>query len=250
MMQAVRAEWIKLTSTRSPYWCLGLVAVFSVGIALLVGVVAGRPKTSADGLDSFAITLGLTSFGSIVLMVMAVLSVTSEYRFGTIRTSFLAIPARSRVLLAKAVVYGGVALVVTAVLAVLSLVIGYALAGHNRDAVSLSGSDAIRLYWGVPLYSFITMIIGIAVGALVRQTAGAIVIVLVWSLVLESIVRVIPKVGDKIYGFMPFANGSHFVGTAGNDGFQWNPYVSLVYFAAVAVVLLAVAIAVTIKRDA
>ncbi|WP_018177684.1 ABC transporter permease [Jongsikchunia kroppenstedtii] len=250
MLRAVHSEWIKLTSTRSPYWCLGIVAVFSIGLAVLIGVVAGRPGTSDDGLDAFTIALGLTGFGSIVLMVMAVLAVTSEYRFGTIRTTFQAVPRRGRVLTAKTLVYGGVAFVVSAVLVTLSLVIGYALAGHNRPAVALGGSDAIRLYWGVPVYSFITMVIGIAVGALVRQTAGAIVIVLVWSLVFESIVQIIPKVGDKIYPFLPFANGSHFVGTAGNDRFHWNPYVSLAYFAGVAVVLLVVAVVVTDRRDA
>ena len=49
---------------------------------------------------------GVSSFGVMVLMIMAALTVTSEYRFGVIRSSFLAVPNRSKVLLSKTALVG------------------------------------------------------------------------------------------------------------------------------------------------
>ena len=52
----------------------------------------------------------------LVLMIMAALAITSEYRFGTIRTTFQAVPNRASVLIAKAGLIGGFGAVLTLVL--------------------------------------------------------------------------------------------------------------------------------------
>ena len=94
-MSLITVERIKLFSTRSPYWCLGLVPFLGLGITLLVSLV---DRGSAASLESSQAWVG---FAISVVMVMAALSITTEYRFGTIRGSFLAVPSRSGVLLSK-----------------------------------------------------------------------------------------------------------------------------------------------------
>src|SRR6185369_9111485 len=94
----LRAERIKLFSTRSPWWCLVLAVVVTMGLSALV---AGT--VTEDDIATFtpASTQFAGKFGSIIMMVMAV---TAEYRYGTIRVTFLALPRRTDALLAKAAV--------------------------------------------------------------------------------------------------------------------------------------------------
>ncbi len=99
-----------------------------------------------------------------------------------------------------------------------------------------------------------------AVGALVRQTAAAVSILLVWNLLIETLVGVIPKVGDDIQRWLPWVQANHFL-TAGNgaaagegNGFglkmPFGPWGALAYFAAVAAALLITAAFVVERRDA
>ncbi|GAA2056422.1 ABC transporter permease [Williamsia deligens] len=251
---AIDAERIKLLSTRSPYWCVGIVVVLGILISVLIGVLSASTSTSdtSDLRDPSFFAIGVSQIGVIVLMIMAVLAVTSEFRFGTIRTTFQAIPRREVVLGAKAIVYGGLSGVVTLVLAVVAIVLGKALAGDAGSSIDLTGSEAVRQYWGIPVYAVLCVLIGLGIGALVRQSAGAIVILLIWSLALEGIIGAIPKV-SAIGPYLPFNNATHFISeSAVGDSidFPWGPYGSLLYFAVWAIAIFAGGVVVTMRRDA
>ena len=248
LAHAIEAERIKLLTTKSAYWCSGIVVLLGIGLALLLGWATNVDSGDGSSMSVSDFLVGTTAFGVTVLMIMAVLAVTSEFRFGTIRTSFQAVPQRANVLLAKAVVYGGLSALLTFVLTVVSLPLAKAVSGSD---IELFGSTAIRMYWGVPLYTFLSVLIGLGLGALIRQTAGAIVILLVWSLVLEGVLSVIPKVGDAVGPFLPFLNGSHFIDDSdmGID-WHWNAYGSLIYFLVFAAVIFGAGVLVTDRRDA
>ncbi|MGZ8178363.1 ABC transporter permease [Williamsia sp. SKLECPSW1] len=250
---AIDAERIKLLSTRSPYWCVGIVVVLGILISILIGVLSGSTSESSSDLrDPSFFAIGVSQIGVIVLMIMAVLAVTSEFRFGTIRTTFQAIPRREVVMGAKAIVYGGLSAVVTLVLGIVTIVLGTALAGDAGSSIDLGGSVAIRQYWGIPVYTLLCVLIGLGVGALVRQSAGAIVILLIWSLALEGILSAIPKV-SAIGPYLPFNNGAHFLSGDTTDGgidYPWGPYGSLLYFALWAIVIFVGGVVSTQRRDA
>ncbi|MET9201100.1 ABC transporter permease [Gordonia sp. NPDC003585] len=245
MIATIDSERIKLMSTRSPYWCVAIVAVLGLGLAALIS--SGGPVDELTDNPANVYLLGVNQFGLAVLLIMAVLGITTEYRFGTIRLSFEATPRRWQVLVAKGVVFAIVGLVVTFVICLLGLVIAKLFAGDDFD---LTSSDAIRQLWGTPIFIALAMLIGVAVGALIRQTAGAVTIVLVWTLLVETVViPLLPKVGEPVVPFLPFTNGWRFL-TGDTGDFHWNIYGSLVYFALVALVILGAAIAVVNKRDA
>ena len=255
MTNAIRAEWIKLTTIRSPYWCLGLAAVLGIGITGIFSAVFSNLSeitgdgsgTHVDGQALQVLLVGLHQFAMIVLMIMAILGITSEYRFSTIRASFLATPKRGVVLGAKAVAYTAPTFVTMLVLTVICLVIIAAGLG----GVHFGDADVIRNIWGIPLVAALGVLFSIGVGALVRQTAGAISLVLVWMLVLESILSAVPKVSDWAGPFLPFLNGSHFLsGSAGSTDFHWGPYGSLIYFMIWAVVMFGAGVLVMNRRDA
>src|SRR3990170_1820120 len=88
-MSVITVERIKLFSTRSPWWCMVVAAEVTIGL-----------------------TQGGAQLSQMVMMVMAALAVTTEYRFGTIRTSFQAVPQRAALLLGKTAVVAGLSAVV------------------------------------------------------------------------------------------------------------------------------------------
>jgi len=253
-MSLITVERIKLFSTRSPWWCMVLALALADGFITL-GFIFAPDNISRDfrPVD----TVSTYNFGLMVMMVMAALAVTTEYRFGTIRTSFLSVPQRTPVLLAK-----------TAVAAVLSGVIGLVTAfgawglGNilvpDANLALKTGADWRAILGVAPIY-LLSAVIAVAVGIMVRQSAGAIAIVICWPLLLEGIGRAIPKVGDFIGDWGPFSRVDWWL--TGNQAVNPNngppghaavmsPTWSLVYFAGWAIGLLVIALVIAKKRDA
>lgn len=250
-------ERIKLFSTRSPWWCMALVVVFGFGFGALIATVPnGIPLTVAT--TQFGI-----SFAQAVIMVLAVLTVTSEYRFGTIRATFAAVPNRTAVLLSKTVTVALVSAIVGVVSAFAAWGIVYLIGPGGAD-LRIDSEMEWRAVAGQGLVYALIAVLSVGVGVLVRQTAGAISLLLVWWLIIEStIVSLLDLFLDlNLSRWMPFANASHFV-TAGDPGATGEslgapvveypfggPWGSLGYFAAVAVTVLVIGIIVANRRDA
>ncbi|TWP52917.1 hypothetical protein FKR81_07340 [Lentzea tibetensis] len=249
-MTLLAVERIKLFSTRSPWWCAALALVITVGITALIAA-----NTSTE----FPLTVGVTqafyTFGMYVVLVMAALAITTEYRFSTIRATFLAVPNRISALLAKTVVVSLLAGVIGELVAFGSWGISKLIKPDVNIAINTA--QEWRNVAGVGAVFFVGAIFAIAIGTLLRHTAGAVALLLVWALVVESLVGIIPKIGDDIQRWMPFVNGNRFL-TAGTEPFPGEPVInypfgawgSLGYFAAISVGLLIVAFVVAKRRDA
>ena len=246
-MSLIAAERIKLVSTRSPWWCAGLAVVGSIGVNTLVAVAMsndGQPATV--GGTQYGYNLGMA-----VVMVMATLAVTTEYSVGTIRTTFMAAPRRGPVLLAKSAVVAVLAAVIGLVGAFGAWGLSQILLPHAN--LSLTGLDDWRQVAGVGLVYLIAAVIAVAVGILIRHPAGAVSIVLVWALMAEQLVELIPGVGDAVRPWLPFRAAKDFLTAEGPtaDGLLGGgPWVAIAFFAVVAAGLLAVAVAVANRRDA
>jgi ABC-2 type transport system permease protein len=245
-MSLIAAERIKLVSTRSPWWSAGLAVLASVGLSALIAV-----STTQEGqVGTVASTQLGYVLGMAVVMLMATLAVTTEYSVGTIRTTFLAVPGRAPALVAKAIVVGALAAVIGLVAAfgawAVSLVL---LPGYD---LSLAGPDDWRHVAGVGLVYLIAAVIAMSVGTLVRHTAGAVSLVLVWALMAEQLLGLIPGVGTTVGPWLPFTAAKDFLTADGSSAglLDAGPWASLVYFALVAAGLLAVAVAVARRRDA
>jgi ABC-type transport system involved in multi-copper enzyme maturation permease subunit len=114
--------------------------------------------------------------GLIVLIVLATLFITSEYRRGQIRTTFAASPRRARVLVAKAVVVGSIAFVAGVVGTALALVISRkVLAANGNFLFPLSGLAQARIIVGTGLLLGAAAVLALALGTALRRSAGAVV---------------------------------------------------------------------------
>jgi ABC-2 type transport system permease protein len=247
-MSVLAAERIKLVTTRIPWWCTAITLVLSIGLAALIA--AGSRTTGPEG-QTFDLTVsgtqaGVVLLGLSVVMIMSTLAVTTEYRFGVIRTTFQACPRRPVVLLTKALLLAVVAGVIGEVVAFGSLFVARAIVGGGLE---LSGGAEWRATAGVGLVYALSAVLAVAVGALLRQSAGAVAVLLLFPLAVENLLQLIPRVGDHLYTWMPFVNANRFLGQA-TLGDTLGPWGSLGYFALVVAATTALAVLVVQRRDA
>jgi ABC-2 type transport system permease protein len=248
-MSVITVERIKLFSTRSPWWCMVVAAVLTIGLAALASAFT-------EGQVTIGLTQGGAQLSQMVMMVMAALAVTTEYRFGTIRTSFQAVPQRAALLLGKTAVVAGLSAVVGLIASFGAWGIGNLFAG-DAD-LSINTAAEWRLMAGQGLVFALSAIIAVAVGILIRQSAGAIAILILWPLLVENLFNLIPKVGDDLSRWSPFQNAGSFLnqgqdfGLEGGGGVTYalGPWWALLYFTGWAAVLMTIALLSASKRDA
>jgi ABC-2 type transport system permease protein len=253
-MTLLTVERIKLFSTRSPWWCMILATALTVGLTSIFAATV-KPKDLADFTPN--VTQFAYNFGLVVMMVMSTLAVTTEYRFSTIRSTFLAVPTRTPALLAKAVVVAGLAGIVGEITAVGSW--GVARLIQPDAPLTLDTAHEYRNVFGIGLIYLLASVFAMAVGLIVRQSAGAIVIELVYLFLLENLLPVIPRIGHQIQHWLPFTVGDNFIvagqphtsdGPPTIEGMPLGPWGSLVYFAAVCLGLFVIGCVLAKHRDA
>jgi ABC-2 type transport system permease protein len=255
-MSLIAVERIKLFSTKSPYWCIASCLVASLLFAIILGLADqgghATPGTATAGL----------SLARAVFMILAALAATTEYRFSTIKITFLARPVRVQTFLTKTLVVAVLGAVVGFVGAMAAFFLTKALAKHPLLPMSLDG-DGWRVVAGwAPVFA-ISAIIALSVGMLIRQSAGAISIVLLWPLIIEGLFALIPTAGPKIVPWLPFQAGGAFTSgltdqADGSGPFRFangdvahpSPVGGLLLFLGYAVVIWLLALFFLNRRDA
>ncbi|MFC9703925.1 ABC transporter permease [Streptomyces sp. NPDC056943] len=171
---ALASEWTKIRSVRSTMWTLGVMTLLMLGIGLGVAAIASA-SNAPMGEES---ALGFGFFGmlpaSICVITLGVLTIASEYGTGMIRTTLTACPSRSRVLTAKAIVFFLLVFTVTTVFATLVAVAQVAMV----DAREPTGAEWLRATVGAGAYLALLGLLSLALGTLIRHSAGAITVMI------------------------------------------------------------------------
>ena len=195
MTALVGAELLKARTTRTAFGlALGLLAL----VALFVTVVS----IVIDPSDSSNITrdtLGTLHFVPFFTLLFGILSVTGEWRHGTISETFLVTPRRSRVVAAKLVAGVLVGLALGIIAAVLAVAIG--VVSLPANGIDFDWGEAGRLVGQSLLAGALWGALGAALGAVLPNQVGAIIGALAWLFVVESIVAGIwPHIGQWLPG--------------------------------------------------
>ncbi|MFD6532567.1 ABC transporter permease subunit [Streptomyces sp. NPDC060184] len=174
---ALASEWTKIRSVRSTMWTLGTMVALLMGIGMLVALGVNAAGDTSSEADSDVLALGFFGvlLGSICVITLGVLTIASEFGTGMIRTTLTACPSRSRVLTAKAVVFFLLVFVLTTVTTTVVAMLQTAVLGGGSAA---SGADWLRATVGVGLYTGLLGLLSLAVGTIVRHSAGAITIMI------------------------------------------------------------------------
>jgi ABC-2 type transport system permease protein len=211
MTDQIRAELLKIRSTRTT---LGL-AVAMVALVLLFSLLGGL-LTSADGLDEAGEQRDQLGIGAIAVVFAAlagVLVVASEYRFGTIRPTFVFTPRRSRVVVAKFVASAAAGLVFAVVAVGLAFGIGRAILSARGIPLALDAGDVRLILLGGLAAAALWGTIGAALGSILHNQVAAVIGLLVWVFVLENVLfGLVPSVGR----FFPGHAGDALSGMSGD----------------------------------
>lgn len=251
------AEWTKIRSVRSTLWSLILYFVLSLGFTgLIVGVVVATWDDASESdraqitADPISFILGSGFFGQLVICVLGVLVISSEYSTGMIRASLLAVPRRLPMLWAKALVFAVLALVSGLAVSFVSFFMGTAILG-DKVSVSLGDEGVLRAVIGGGLYLMMLGLFSLAIGAIVRHTAGAITAVIGLVLVVGPLAMLLPgKVGDYVYWSLPAEAGYMIASVRQGEDDLLSPWEGYGVFALWTFVLLAVGAYLLKRRDA
>ena len=187
-VRLARAEARKLFTTRALPISFAAAIVLTLVSVVLQAATAGRQGTPPLGTD--ASTYQLLKIGAVpclVMLIMGILAAGGEFRHRTIVPALLATPRRGRVFAVKVLVIAAVGAAFSAITFGIGLgaVVAELSAQHHLHQLP-NGTGS--LYAGTVIASTCFGMIGVALGALTRNTLGAIVAVIAWTLLIEQVI--------------------------------------------------------------
>jgi len=252
------AEWTKLRTVRSTIWSLLLLVVLTLGFTTLFTAltVSQWDQTDAEGqatvlADPVSTILGAGLFlGQLTICVLGVMVITTEYSTGMIRASLMAEPRRWRMLAAKCAVFGALVFVVGEFVSFASYAIGSRIL-HSKAPVALSDPGVLRAVIGGGLYLAVLGLFALAIGGIVRHTAGSITGVIGFILVLSPLAQLLPgDIGKYVHAYLPAEAGQLISYAHAPSDAVLSPWEGFGVFCLWTALLLAVATYLLERRDA
>ena len=249
-LSVINAEWIKLRSLRSTWYSLLATVVIIVGLGTLFSSLRAHRFGQQErfGFDPTLVSLRGVFLAQLAIGVLGVLVITGEYSTGMIRSSLAAVPHRTPVLIAKALVFAVIAFIVCEAAAFAAFLLGQqALASTHRQA-SLSTPGAQRAILGAGLYLTLIGLFAVGLGFLIRSTAGAIATLVGILLVLPLLTNALPSpYSTDVAKYLPLNAGTQIMSVTHPDPTLLGPWAGLGITALYALAAL-LAGAVTLKR--
>jgi len=249
------SEWTKLHSLRSTRWSLLVATVLAIGLPMLFAAVTSshwghmslRERADRHPLD---IALAGVNVAQLAVAVLGVLVITGEYSTGMIRASFTAVPKRLPVLWAKL----GIFAVATFLLMLPSVVIAFfgsqaILGRHHILQISFSHPGVTRAVAGGAVYLMLIGVFALAIGAMIRNTAGGIATFAAIFFVIPPLLNILPTSwNNAISPWLPDAAGrSIFSLTHGAHSLAPGPGLAL--FCGYTALAIAIAAVLLVRRD-
>jgi ABC-2 type transport system permease protein len=249
-LRVMRAEWTKLRTQPSAYWALLTAVILVVGFGIgysLLRVTRPPHGAAAAAFDPAAISLSGVQLAQIAVGVLGVLLVTSEYATGLIRTTFAAVPRRLPMLWGKAALLAGAVTAVSLPAAFAAFAGGQSILARQHLSVPFSQPGVARAVVGSALYLAVVGLLGLGLGALIRNAAGGIA-------ALFGVLYGLPLAAGLLPGSMATDVTKYLPSTAGQavttvqpDPTMLQPWTGLGVLCGYTAVLLAVA-AVRMRR--
>lgn len=258
----LRSEFIKFTTLPSTLILVLSTIVVMVGFAALstwgIGTTLGMadsPEMAAQMGDLNELTASLPAsgitFAQLIIGSLAVMVMSSEFATGAARSTFVAVPTRQPVFWAKALLVT----VVSAVVALLSILLGYLVSkpiaeNYNMPLDFASVVFQRNLWFGV-VYVVMVALIGFALGCLMRNSAGGIVVLAALFFVLPIATNILQSMIDWVADavrFLPDRAATALMAAPGAEG-ALETWQSGLVVAAWIVIPLAAAALVLQRRD-
>jgi ABC-type transport system involved in multi-copper enzyme maturation permease subunit len=236
------SEFTKFRSLRSTMWTLLAAVVLMIGLGALFSGVDASQYHTFNALEKAVFNPVTTSLNGVIFAVVAfgvlgVLLISGEYSTGMIRSSLTAVPRRLPVLWGKLAVFAGIILSVSLAASFTSFFLGQAVLGSHHLGVSITAPDALRSVIGAALYVTVAGLIGLALGALLRNTAAGIATFAAVFFVIPLLAVLLPRsISDHLVPYLPSNAGGVLWGgsaTVPNALPPWTGFGLLCGYAAV-----------------
>lgn len=242
--RVVHAEWTKLRSQRSAAWALLATLALVVGVGFLYCLLrVTRPPTgtSIATFDPTAVSLAGVQLAQLAIGALGVLLVSNEYATGMIRATFTAVPGRLQVLWGKATVMTLATFILCVPATITAFLLGQTVLARQHLNIGLNNPDVTRAVIGAGLYLGIIGLLGLSLGTLIRNTAGAISTLLAALYGLPLILGLLPTdFQNHIYKFLPAPAGLAITATA-PDPDSLSPWTGLAVMATYTAITLTLA---------
>jgi ABC-type transport system involved in multi-copper enzyme maturation permease subunit len=253
--RVMRAEWTKLFSVRSTGWTLLALVAATIGLGVLAswGTNHGWPQMSAADrakFDPVSTSMSGLALGQLAIAVLGVMVISSEYSTGGIRVSLTTVPRRMRLLTAKALVFTGVAFVVGLATSFGAFYAGQPWFSERGIGASLGDPGVLRAVIGGGLYVAASGLFGLAMGALLRRTAGAVTAAVALLLVVPPLMNLLPGAwGDAVVRYFS-SNAGQQISYTHQSGNYLTPWVGFGVYCLWWIVPLAIGAWLMERRDA
>ena len=189
MTPLLRAELLKLSTTRTFAALAGVAVGISLLITILVGVLT-EPTQESVLTDVFT-----SDVSSLFILVLAVVGITGEWRHRTITSSLLAAPDRLRFLAAKTIAFAAAGLALSLLISLAVAVVGFTILSV-RDLPTPEAGELAGQIGRIAVVAALLGGLGVVVGALVRNQVVAVVGMLLLTFVVEpAVIALVPEVG-------------------------------------------------------
>jgi len=241
--RVVLSEWTKFRSLRSTVYTLLVAVVLMIGLgAMFAAITASQTTGFGPGTNATSTSLTGTFFAQLAIGVLGVLLISGEYSTGTIRASLTVVPRRLPMFIAKLAVFAGAVFLITLIASFTSFFVGQSLLSGENLNVSLTEPGALRSVFGAALYLTVAGMTGLALGALLRNTAAAITIFVAVYFVIPPMTNLLPTSWtDHFVQYLPSNAGAMMLdGTYGVVN-PLTPWTGFGVMTACAIVLIAFA---------
>lgn len=198
MTRLIRAEFLKLRSTQVWFWLL--VAALAISALFVIGPLATHD--SVQNAHDVAQMFASASIAYIVVFVLGVLGVTTEFRYQTITPTVLTTPSRWTLITAKMIAYAILGALYAVACLVLQLVIAVPWLSAKGINYSLTSGDMPHALGGVFLVLALFGIVGLGAGALLKNQIVAVTVGIIFLAALQNIFIAIPGL-KYIYPYLP-----------------------------------------------
>ncbi len=254
--RVIRSEWTKLWTLRSTRWSLLLAFLAQAGLGPLIALIEMARWSHLSFQDRITInpidhSLGGWHLAQLAIAILGVMTITGEYHTGMIRSSFMAAPKRLPVLWAKLIVFCVRDVRADADRGVHRL--PRWPGDLHRSTTSTSASSAphaLRTIFGAALFTTVTGALCIALGTIVRRTAGGIALFVGVFFVLPGLVEILPSAtANGIHPYLP-NNAGGGIAQALPDPHMFSPWGGFALFCGYTVVVIVIAAWLLVRRDA
>jgi ABC-type transport system involved in multi-copper enzyme maturation permease subunit len=248
----LRSEWTKLRSVQATYWSLLVGAVLAIGLGALVSRVGANRHQGQQLIGWNPVDHSLRSLliAQLAFAVLGVVTVTSEYSTGMIRTSLTAVPKRTRMMSAKLLVLTGVLFVAGQITAFATFGIGQALIHGLAPSASLGQHLVFRAVFGAGLYLTLLGLLAAGLAVLLRNAAAGIATIVALLFVLPGIANALPASwSNPIEQWWPTNAGQQVAFTI-RDSHTLPAWIGFGWMALFTAVVIGVAFVLLERRDA